>query len=486
MTRTRLSPPLPGRSSLAAVAALVSGVALLGVSPVRAGVTAAEAPSDLLAIPSAGAVRLGWASAGPDDTGYRITASTGRTWRVRADSAESGAQAVRLTGLRNGVAVRFRVSAISHRGVGPPSSPSSSVTPRHPAGRGQWTTARPLHLSRSGASPLRLRNGTVLVFGGFEAGGTSERKTLEAYNPRTGAWSAPRPMDRSRSEFTATLLQDGRVLVTGGYTSLSAVHRSAAIYNAATGRWFAAAPMHKVRARHTATLLTDGRVLVVGGATGTGLPRYTAEFYDPRTNRWSQTASLHVARYGHSATRLRDGRLLVVGGTDGFEGLRSAEIYDPATGMWTTTSRMSVTREFDTVCCKGTVLLNSGKVLVAGGSDGAANRRVSRSAEIYDPATGTWSATGAMRVGRAWGGRFVRLADGKVLAVGGGDDYGALRHAETYDERTARWTRVNDLELLRTSPAVVTLADGRVLVAGGSTNFLGDSARRSAELFRPA
>ena len=108
---------------------------------------------------------------------------------------------------------------------------------------------------------------------------------------------------------------------------------------------------------------------------------------------------MSVARFGHSATRRLDGRVLVAGGTAGFEGLRSTEVYVQSTGRWVTTSDMTTARESDDICCKQAVLLASGKVLVAGGW----NAGVLRTAEVYDPATGAWTPTGSMRVGREGG-----------------------------------------------------------------------------------
>src|SRR5438046_172908 len=102
---------------------------------------------------------------------------------------------------------------------------------------------------------------------------------------------------------------------------------------------------------------------------------------------------LNTARDIHTATLLPNGLVLVAGGLNtGSVESRSAELYDPATGTWTATGSLNDGRFYFTA----TLLLN-GKVLVAGGDSISGERA---STELYDPATGTWTRTGNLNVAR--------------------------------------------------------------------------------------
>jgi hypothetical protein len=151
--------------------------------------------------------------------------------------------------------------------------------------------------------------------------------------------------------------------------------------------------------------------------------------------------------------------VLVAGGTDNSGAcLASAELYDPATGTWTTTDSLDTARGNHTA----TLLLN-GQVLVAGGCFHLA------SAELYDPASETWTATGNMNRGRD-GHTATLLSNGQVLAVGGsrGNFHFAIK-TELYDPPSGTWILTHPLlnSNNRKYHTATLLPDGLVLVAGG-------------------
>lgn len=182
--------------------------------------------------------------------------------------------------------------------------------------------------------------------------------------------------------------------------------------------WVLTGSLSVPRMRQQTVLLADGKVLIAGGAHPGSYSSPLADLYDPSTGTWSPTGSMNYARHGCSMTLLPDGRPLAVGGVSanvctGGPDSKSAEIYDPATGTWSLTGSMAVGRVSPIL-----VTLRTGKVLVAGGGDRCGHEFAS--AELYDPASRTWSPTGSLNQARAsYQGQAVLLPDGRVLAAGG-------------------------------------------------------------------
>jgi hypothetical protein len=301
----------------------------------------------------------------------------------------------------------------------------------------------------------------------------------------SGTWTLTASMNALRVDDTATVLPDGEVLVAGG----DSTGTSAELYNPATGTWTLTGSLITPTYSATATLLTDGDVLVAGGG---GTTTDTAELYNPATGTWALTGNLHTNREDQTATLLNNGEVLVAGGFSEnapFTELSSAELYNPATGTWTPTGSLS-TAVFDATA----TLLENGKVLVAGGVTTTGSAVTA--AELYNPATGKWTPTGSMNAARA-GGNATLLPNGDVLATSGfgiGTENGGP-FAELYTPATGQWSpAINGLPSLYGCSGVLAcfgssatlLGDGDVLVAGGDAGLASNSHSSSeAVLYNP-
>ena len=230
------------------------------------------------------------------------------------------------------------------------------------------------------------------------------------------------------------------------------------------------------RALHTATLLTNGMVLIAGGSTDFTGPVATAELYYADKGTFIAAGNMTSPRMGHTATLLPDGRVLIAGGTvstgQGFVPSNAAEIYDPSTGIFSATGKMNGTH-----VCQHAILLTNGKVLIAGGNSSGQPPN----AELYDPATGIFAPTGTYAsdtfdFNTCQGSQSALLGDGRVLMVfeSGG--------AELYDPSREAFTRAGNpitADYVDGLPTATLLMSGNLLIAGGCEYSL----YASAELF---
>jgi hypothetical protein len=185
-------------------------------------------------------------------------------------------------------------------------------------------------------------------------------------------------------------------------------------------------------------------------------------------------------RQRHTATLLPDGRVLVVGGLG--PGRGTAELYDPATNSWSSAGTLVQARANHQA-----VLLPDGTVLVLGGRQPG---KPLPDAEIFSPKTLTWTAVAPLPVARDRP-VAVLLRNGKVLVSGGvTTDVGGqldaavlfgnpLSSTELYDPATKTWSPGAPTATGRVGHAMVVLTDGRVLIVGGTR----DPA--AAELYDP-
>ena len=297
-----------------------------------------------------------------------------------------------------------------------------------------------------------------------------------------GRWVHTEDMLHARSNHTATLLLNGKVLIAAGGVGATGL-ASAELYDPSTGTWSTTGSLSSPRlTAFTATLLPDGKVLVVGGFAGGATTLSSAEVYDPATGTWSATGSLPTKLCGHTATLLPNGKVLVAGGsTDSNLGpaTPAAELYDPATGTWSPTSNLIAARQSHSA-----TLLQNGNVLVVGGVGPGGYLS---SAELYDPVAGTWSATGNLPIAVGNGQTVTLLSSGQVLVAGGQNATGYLSNAELYDPVIGTWMPTGSLSMPSIFHTATLLPDGTVLVAGGRTQETpGFGISASAETYDPA
>jgi len=232
-------------------------------------------------------------------------------------------------------------------------------------------------------------------------------------------------------------------------------------YAQTPGTFTATGSMITGRFGHTATLLPDGRVLIAGGYTN-GVapfghaPTAAAELYDPDTGTFTATGKMTSARAYHTATLLRDGKVLIAAGSGGFGpssvgpeySLASAELYDPSTGTFAATGDMTTSSIIESYTA---TLLPDGRVLITG---------VPFTADLYDPGMGTFTATGSMTAPPPWA-TATLLPDGRVLLA----SYGG---SALYDSRTGTFSPTGTQVGYESQATLLT--NGKVLVAGGNVD----------------
>ncbi len=351
-------------------------------------------------------------------------------------------------------------------------------------------------------SALALPDGRIMIAGGevpdAPAGATGSDSNrhladVEFYDPSSGEFARGGPLLSPRSAHTLTLLADGRVLVAGGWGPEGPL-ATAEVYDPSTGTSTPTSAMTTGRAYHATVALADGRVLLIGGdgpdAGHSALD--SIDVFDPVTGTFAPAGRLISERSGPTAVRLMEGRVLVAGGNNRDGDPRSVEVFDPVAGTSEVVGRIEPGQDVGNSFSVTTTLLGDGTVLIAGGNGAQAERfyptlppepaRAAASPPTpvnFAPVDGP----GALRTGHT----ATRLADGRVLIAGGTDGGTSpiLASAEIFDPVTGRSSPTGPMGAPRSGHAAALLADGRVLVAGGLQDADTTQPWPSAELYDP-
>lgn len=289
----------------------------------------------------------------------------------------------------------------------------------------RWEPAGDLPRPRDRFVVVSLPDGSALAVGGTtddEEAPQSFLSTLR-FDPGTSRWERSGDLTVARSYPSGSALRNGRVLIAGGYfvdggAGAERMHGSAEIFDPEPGTWSRTGALIEPRAGASAVTLADGRVLIVGGFGRSGVswvhlgdPLASAELFDPTTGTWSSAGRLPLTDVSPSLVALPDGGALLVAGS-------TALRFDVGSGTWTATGPMVSDVDGRTL-----VALADGRVLAAGGTVGHSDRfePYIRRAEVYDPSTNRWLATERMPAPRAYATGLL-LEDGSVLVAGGGTE----------------------------------------------------------------
>jgi Galactose oxidase, central domain/Kelch motif len=336
---------------------------------------------------------------------------------------------------------------------------SVPVTPKTPT----WDTFGELSHPRAYATALALASGEILVVGGLDRDDPNITNTeSELVNVKTGAVSVLDQKLEGRLHQTMTRALGDSVVVAGGVkfqvTHWDPVDR-VDVYLPTDHRWISASPMIEPRSDHAATALLDGTVIVIGGNQGPRLLQ-SVDIYDVKKDRWSRASPLPVPRTELSAFTLSDGRVLVAGGIDGSGApTDTTYIYYPAVDNWAEGPKMWVPR-----VQHAAVQLANGDILFIGG-DGAA----SGTSERYDAKLGRFILSGTL-VDPRQAARAAQLPDGRVVLVGGmpprNDEFAPLRSAEIWDPLTGQWTALPPSPTARAWPSILVVGGAVYQLSG--------------------
>src|SRR5262249_21768854 len=363
-----------------------------------------------------------------------------------------------ITGLTNGTAYTFKVSATNAVGTGPDSAASNGVTPSSAAqGQGGPLLNWPLVAIHD----IQLNNGKYLLFDGWQ----SPTPTM-VWDPVANTFTSVTAPD---SIFCSgnTHMSDGRVFVAGGHGSTDLGIKTTSIFDPSTGAWTKVADLNQPRWYPSVLPLSDGRLLALSGnSTDANHWADTPEVYNPATNTWMllssvNTSQIHEEEYPFTYL-MSNGKVFAMGPSEDV-----SYVLDVNGQTWTPAGASGVVNG-------SSVMYRPGKILYSGGAPGVISTTPASATTVVIDTTGakpTWRQTAPMNTARVYH-TLTMLADGRVLAVGGEPTSdqtvvtSGVLSAEIWDPATETWTSGPDMSAARNyHSTAVLMPDGRVLVA---------------------
>jgi hypothetical protein len=451
--------------------------------------SAPQAPTGVSATPGNDAATVTWTappSGGSPITSYTVTPYVGSVAQP-ATVVTGGPPATSAVpgGLTNGTTYTFTVTATNAIGTSPASAPSGPTTPS-PEPQGQWSSLQTFPMVA--ISSILMDNGSFIFWDGWQ-----QPEPSVVWNP-----AAPQTfttIDAPDSVFCdgAAQLPDGRIIVIGGYGGLSTGQIGIVdtnIFDPATNTWSRVANMHLPRWYPSLTELSDGRyVAISGNSTDSNHWADTPEVYDPTANAWTllskiSTSQVHEEEYPFSYL-IPNGNVLNIGPSEDVthELNVDAQTWTPVAGQ-------------SGVVNGSSIQYLPGKILYSGGASSVINTAPAQATTaVLDTTAPTpvWRQTAPMLSPRVYH-TLTMLANGKVLAVGGGttSDQNVITTGvlptEIWDPTSETWSAGAPIAAARNyHSTAVLMPDGRVLIAGGGhPNGLNDPGQDSSQIYSPS
>jgi hypothetical protein len=341
-----------------------------------------------------------------------------------------------------------------------------------PSTAGGFLPASPLSRGAPSAHGVKLPSGKALIVGADNV--------AHVFDPISGTFQETGPLVMAHAYATPALLPDGRVLLASGGADIA--DRRAEIYDPATNAWTLTGSTTIGRRWPAVLTASNGTVYLLGGETPGGMVA-TVERYNPATGSFAAAGTMAMPRARMGSVVLANGRFLLLGGvTTASILVKTAEVFDPATHLPVTVGNMSFVRSSPSA-----VRLLDGRVLVTGGLTAVASSvRVAAEAELFNPATNAFSPIAPMAETRI-GHTAMLLPSGKVLVAGGYTDFGAcIDRSEVFDPQEP-----NPGFVFRDGPrmpaafcyhALVAFDDGTAVLAGGSGRWVPPGVYEPSEL----